>query len=112
MNQLDNEVVELIAAESGTRKDKVALSSTLLGDLGIDGDDAWELLESLNERFGVDFSEIEFKRHFRNEPCFKGLFYLFRKLKYRDEHLAAKKEPITVAQIMNACEKKAWKYDV
>ncbi|MEJ2591182.1 MAG: DUF1493 family protein [Candidatus Thiodiazotropha sp.] len=112
MNQLETDVIEFIAAESGTRKDQVGLNSTLLGDLGIDGDDARELLESFSERFGVDVSEFEWQWHFRNEPCIKGIIYLFRKLRYRDEHLAAKKEPVTVAQIMNACEKKMWKYDV
>lgn len=106
------EVFELIATESGTRKERVSLASTLLGDLGIDGDDAWEVLEGLHRKFGVDFSEFEFQRHFRNEPCFKGISYLYRKLKYQDEHLAAGKEPVTVGQLVNACEKKVWKYDV
>ena len=91
MTQPDTEVIELIAAESGTTKDQVGLSSNLLGDLGIDGDDAREFLEYFNERFCVDFSEFECQRRFRDESCIKNIFYLFCKFRCRVEHLAAKK---------------------
>lgn len=90
----------------------MTLESTLLGDLGLDGDDASEFFEALLSKFGVDISSFEFERHFRCEPFFKGILYILRKLKYRDEHVAARKEPITVAQLVSACEKKAWQYDV
>ncbi len=90
----------------------MTIESTLLGDLGLDGDDAWEVFEKLQSKFGVDISSFEFERHFRCEPCFKGVFYFLRKLKYRNEHVAACKEPVTIAQLVNACEKKVWQYDV
>ncbi len=112
MTQLESDVIEIVAEESGRQKSQVSLDSTLLDDLGVDGDDAWELLERLHERYKVNFSEFEFMRHFRNEPCFKGPIYLFRKLKYPDEHIAAGKIPITVAALVAACEKRAWNYDI
>ena len=112
MIQIERDVIELIAEESGKGKDQISSSSTLLADLGIDGDDAWEILERLHGKYEVDFSEFEFEKHFRNEPCFKGPIYLFRKLKYRDEHMAARKVPITVASLIEACEKRAWHYAV
>lgn len=62
MMHVETAVFELIATESGTRQERVSLASTLLGDLGIDGDDAWEVLEGLHRKFGVDFSELEPKR--------------------------------------------------
>jgi acyl carrier protein len=112
MTKIEVDLIELVATESGARKEDVALKSTLLGDLGLDGDDAWEVFEALQSKFGVDISSFEFERHFRSEPCFKGILYFLRKLKSRDEHVAARKEPVTVAQLVGACEKKAWKYDV
>jgi len=112
MTQLERDVIDIVAEESGKRKNQISLDSTLLDDLGVDGDDAWELLERLHERYKVDFSEFEFMRHFRNEPCLKGPTYLIRKLKYQDEHTAAGKTPITVAALVAACEKRAWNYDI
>ena len=85
-------MIEIVVAESGACKD---ISTP-----------------KLQSKFGVDISSFEFERHFRCEPCFKGVFYFLRKLKYRNEHVAACKEPVTIAQLVNACEKKVWQYDV
>jgi len=109
---LENEVINLISKESGRPVSEISTYSTLLGDLGIDGDDAWEFFESCHEKFDLDLKNFEFQRHFRNEPCFKGIIYLFRKLQHKDEHLAAKKEAITVARLIEACESGKWKKNV
>ncbi len=109
---LKNEVIDLISTESGHPKSEISDSSTLLGDLGIDGDDAWEVFEKCNEKFGLDLTNFEFRRYFRNEPCYKGIIYLFRKLKFKDEHIAAKKQPITVAELIWACKSRVWQQNV
>jgi len=109
---LENEVINLIVEETLLPLSKISLNSTLLGDLGIDGDDAWEVFEKCHGKFHLDLSEFEFQRYFRNEPCFKGPLYLWRKIKYGDEHIAAQKEPVTVSMLINACTSGAWRKNV
>ena len=106
---LEDEVINLISKETLLPPSKISLNSTLLGDLGIDGDDAWEIFEKCQEKYQLDLSEFEFQKYFRNEPCFKGLLYLWRKLKYGDEHIASQKEPVTVSMLINACASGAWR---
>ena len=106
---LEDEVINLISKETLLPLSKISLNSTLLGDLDLDGDDAWEIFEKCQEKYQLDLSEFEFQKYFRNEPCFKGLLYLLRKLKYGDEHIAAQKEPVTVSMLIKACASGAWR---
>lgn len=108
-SDLENEVMALIREDTMVPLSEISLRSTLLGDLGVDGDDAWSLIEVLREKYGIDLSEFEFRRYFRNEPCFKGPIYLLRKLLYRDEHLAAGKAPVTVSMLVDACASGVWR---
>ncbi|HLY90013.1 MAG TPA: DUF1493 family protein [Acetobacteraceae bacterium] len=45
----------------------------LWGDLGLHGDDAFELLEAIHTDCGVDFSDLDFNRFFPNET--EGIYY-------------------------------------
>ena len=105
---LNEEVIKIVAEKSGKPASSISESSTLLGDLGLDGDDAWEVIERCHDKYNVDFSSFYFSKHFRNEPCFKGIVYFYRKIKYKDEHIASKKEPVTVSQLIKSCESGSW----
>jgi len=100
---MNDEVIALLSNESGIALNKISEHFTLLGDLNIDGDDAWNLFEECSVRFNLDLTDFHFDTYFRSEPCFKGVIYLYRKIKYRDEHIAANKTPITVKQLITAC---------
>ncbi|RCU50575.1 DUF1493 family protein [Corallincola holothuriorum] len=105
---MDDEIKLIVSNETDISIEKLNEKSTLLGDLNIDGDDAWEVFEQCHSKFQLDLTNFEFNKYFRSEPCFKGLVYLYRKLKYRDEHIAANKLPITVEKLINACKKGRW----
>jgi hypothetical protein len=45
----------------------VALSSRLVEDLNIDGDDAWHLVERAHRELGIDYSDFPYKQHFHSE---------------------------------------------
>jgi hypothetical protein len=105
---MDDEIAQLISIETGIPQNQITEHSTLLGDLKIDGDDAWSLLENCHNKFGLVLTGFDFNKHFRCEPCLKGFFYLYRKIKYRDEHIAANKIPITVKQLITACKNGKW----
>jgi len=51
---------------SFSEKDEVGPSSTIQEDLGLEGDDGWEILETIWERFGLRYPE--------NEEEFEGAF--------------------------------------
>ena len=105
---MEDEIKIIVSNEGNVPLCNVTENSTLLGDLKIDGDDAWEIFEQCQSKFELDLSNFIFNNYFRSEPCLKGVVYLYRKFKYRDEHLAAKKEPITVKQLIDACKKGKW----
>jgi len=103
-----NEIVQMLSIESGIPLENIFERSSLLGDLKIDGDDAWNVIEQCSERFNLDLTEFDFNEYFRCEPCFKGIIYYWRKVKYRDEHIAANKTPITVEQLITICRVGKW----
>lgn len=67
--QEDTEVaiIQLVAHHTGVASNKISVRTRLGEDLGIDGDDATELLSDIASRFGVDFSRLRFDRHFGPE---------------------------------------------
>ncbi len=105
---IETKLFNLVAEESGIDVSKINIDSSLLGDLNVDGDDAWSILEKCQELFGLDLSNFEFQRYFRNEPCLKGPVYLYRKLSSGDEHIASKKLPLTIRQLLEACQNGRW----
>jgi len=54
-------------------KETIDAHTELWGDLGLHGDDAFELLEALHTDCGVDFSDLDFSRYFPNET--EGIYY-------------------------------------
>ena len=107
---MDDEITQIVSIESGVSLNNISGNSTLLGDLKIDGDDAWAVFEQCHDKFKLDLSDFEFNKYFRTEPCLKGFGYLYRKIQYRDEHIAANKIPITIKQLIAACKKGKCKF--
>lgn len=52
-------VHRLLVDGQGVPARKVTRDARIVHDLGVDGDDAAELLEELHKRFGTDFGELE-----------------------------------------------------
>ena len=105
---MDAEIINFLSLESEIPIDKITSHSTLLGDLKLDGDDAWAVFDYCHKEFNLDLSNFKFSKYFRSEPCLKGITYLYRKLKYSDEHLAASKQPITEQQFIESCKNGKW----
>lgn len=49
--------------------ERVVPGTRLSEDLGVDGDDAYELMEAFAERYDVDLSDFRFHEHFGDEGC-------------------------------------------
>jgi acyl carrier protein len=68
-------VFQLVYRRSGRPVSTLSSQDRLLQDLGIDGDDAAELLLELSRAFQIDMSTLEMAKHFRSEP---NLFSVLR----------------------------------
>ena len=60
-------VREFIADQTGHPLGEITLSTRLVEDGGVDGDDAVELMEAFMEDFHVEMSDFRFKQHFGPE---------------------------------------------
>jgi hypothetical protein len=69
MSSIEDEVLELLAAERGMNKSEIGLADTLAQDLGMDGDDAEYFFNSFGKKFNVDLENLKphWKRHFSGE---------------------------------------------
>ena len=56
-------IVALVADEVGVPRGRVRWSTTLFGDLGVDGIDAEDLIERFAAEFHVDLSEYDHRRY-------------------------------------------------
>jgi acyl carrier protein len=65
---LREQIVLLISKQTGVPPNRILLTTRLLQDLGLDGDDAEELLLAFAKAFDVDMTSLVFSRHFRGEP--------------------------------------------
>ena len=109
---IEKGIINIISQESGLSASIIKMDSTLLGDLNIDGDDAYEIIEQIHKKYKPDLSCFVFKNYFREEPCFKGLIYLYRLLRYKDIHVASNKKPMTVSMLVQACNAGVWQNNV
>ncbi len=75
-----SEVIDLVAHERGLSREKVHLSDRLLQDLGMDGDDAVDFFNSVQERFATDLTHLHkhWSEHFGPEgfSCWNALVIL------------------------------------
>jgi arsenate reductase len=109
MQTIENDVISFISDWLSCNIKKLSLDTRIGEDIGVDGDDAIELLEEYSKRFSVDISCFPYNEYFGPEAGinpFTFLYYLFTKkhgnlktLYIRDLVEGAKKKtlmPITI----------------
>lgn len=104
MEGIAERVAELVAKCTGVSVSQLNLHTDLLGDLGVDGADAEELLEEFCAFFGVDAQAIEFDRHFGPEGGFNPFALLFPS--WWAWH--KKRIPVTIETLVRAAETECW----
>lgn len=69
MTELEERIVAFTAKETGMKAHRIALSSRLSHDLGIDGDDAVKFFDKYGKEFSVDLSALgdHWHQHFKPE---------------------------------------------
>lgn len=58
-----------VASQMSHRRERVNSASVINGDLGVDGDDAYELLVHLQHETGADFSDFAVDNYFGSESA-------------------------------------------
>jgi len=98
------EVRNYLCERWGVRPDEMTPCSRLLHDLGMDGDDAEEVLSDFAMRFHVDMSSLAFSEHFGTELG-AGLRWMVRKTLGGK---ALRKAPITIRDLVESANHGSW----
>lgn len=103
-NESTRKVIAFIAKKAGVNKSKISLESRLGSDLGLDGDDALELLEGFGEEFNVSIENIDFEKYFNEEYDIWGIQNLFNRLFRKDKFIDKRNNEIFVSQLVESLE--------
>ena len=74
---IDEQVKSFVAESRCKETNEIRGDITLLGDLGLDGDDAFEFLSDFAKRFNVDMKGFRFEDHFGHEGMYPWQFPVF-----------------------------------
>jgi acyl carrier protein len=111
----DESVIEFVAEFTGVNRQRLSVTSTLLGDLGVDGADGWELIKAFGQKFQVDLSAFRADQHFGPEGLpvhapfvwFRCLIsWPFRKRQTPEKHAGLR--AIQISDLIAAAKAKRW----
>ncbi|NBC10729.1 MAG: DUF1493 family protein [Planctomycetes bacterium] len=110
MDALKRNVIQFVAEQSGVPTGRIDVSTTLLGDLRMDGDDGSDFLAAFAERFEVDMSACHVEQHFGPEglPLWWPWSWLVRCLRRGTPEQKAGLRPIRVADLVASAHAKRW----
>ena len=80
MNVYHNDMIKFLSTFCSVNQKKITMMTSLRDDLGVDGEDAEELMLAYSKKFNVDLSNFKFDRYFCSEypssilDFFYGLF--------------------------------------
>ncbi|QTL36564.1 DUF1493 family protein [Pseudoalteromonas viridis] len=100
-DKYEKQVLDFVSLSCSIPVQKLTMSSTLQGKLGLDGDDADEFMNSFFEEFQIDRSSFNFEKYFSNESSINP-FSLFWKSKKRSI------EKIDLSMLANAVKTRRW----
>jgi len=101
---VSRELIEFISAELHVAPDQLLPSTRLCEDLGVDGADGADLIESFGRAFGVDLSRFEPALHFGPEAGFNPLLWLWSLV----SSTRTRRSAITLADLQSAVESRRW----
>lgn len=117
MSTLDDSVMDFVADFTGANRQRLTLTTTLVDDLGINGDDGLELFEAFGEKFQVDLSAFRADKYFNREglspiEVFGFLCWLiswpFRKGPTLREFMGDSLRDIRICDLISAAKEKKW----
>lgn len=106
------DIAEFVASFVGVPSERISLSTTLFGDLGVDGEDGSDLLVAFGEHFNVDLSALDVTKHFGSEGIWPWapLYWVVLWLRSGTPEQKARLSPITIADLVRAAESGKWNH--
>lgn len=113
MTDLETRVHRFVADRLGVPSHRLTRATTLFGDLGVDGDDAAELLEAFGEAFGIDPTDLELARHFGPEGLWPWTVaeWLRQAARSGTREDRAGLRPITLGDLARAARDGRWTFE-
>lgn len=75
----------VIAAETNVRRERINPATAINNDIGVDGDDAYELLVLVQDKTGADFSDFPYDDYFGAESQGYEMVQAIRRLFRREK---------------------------
>ena len=97
------DVIAIIAEETSISPERIQPQHSLNFDLGVDGDDAEELLRTYMEKFHVNMQAFDFHRYFGDERAFNIFAYLWQIFTGIE-----KQEPLFVRDLVRSAQLGHW----
>jgi len=115
-NNIDTQfraVAQFIEHETGFPQARVQASTTLLADVGLDGEDAEKFFLAFGKHFGVALAKLNLSRHFGGEGFIGGAavalpLKLAQSMLGKGIHEQSGLKPICVEQLVQAVKSKSW----
>jgi acyl carrier protein len=103
MNDVFEKIKALIAEKTSVNESRLGRNTRLYEDLKIEGDDAFELLESFKEKFKVDMTDFNYNEYFSGEgiDLIGAIVSIFKRKKKR-------LKSITIADLEKAAVNGMW----
>ncbi len=92
------ELKSFLSTFLGIKEEEINFADSLFHDLGVDGDDASELLKNYSSNFNVDIDDFEFENYFGVEASASLVQVIFKGLIKSDEH---DRKKLTVEDLAN-----------
>ncbi len=89
------EVINIVSEQSGVPTEKLNGATLIEEDLGVTGDDAWEVIEALEKKYNIDLKDFEFLKHFGPEAGWAS----------SEEHGFY---PVSINHLVKVVENKKW----
>ncbi|MCU7878169.1 MAG: DUF1493 family protein [Candidatus Thiodiazotropha sp. (ex Lucinoma borealis)] len=65
--RVTEKVIKIILYHAGAKREEITEEVLIEDELGVTGDDAWELMEDIHKEFGVNYDQFDFSLHFGPE---------------------------------------------
>lgn len=115
MTRLIDEIADLVARTADAPRERVNASTRLFSDLGMDGDDAHDVMQAFCARYPVDMSTFHWRRYFGDEGWSMGqpavvLVLQAASRSFRERWATAERaeREITVAHLARVAEAGHW----
>ena len=100
----------LVADQVGVRKDRLTDATDVFLGLGVDGIDAFDLLQRFGKEFDVSLDAVECDRHFGPEEAFNPFLWLWPKWRASHRVWRSNLIPVTIADLVEAAKTRKWTF--